>query len=76
MNFNPPQWVTDAANTALAEVGPNHYSIPKGRPRLRQAIKNFYEPSFFRTLNADTEILVTAGANEGQLARYIFACRD
>jgi kynurenine aminotransferase len=66
MNFAPPPWVTDAANEALHTVGPNHYSHPKGRPRLRQAIKDFYSPSFGRELNVDSEILVTSGANEGK----------
>jgi kynurenine aminotransferase len=68
MNFGPPKWVTAAANEALQAVGPNHYSHPKGRPRLRQAIKDFYEPSFGRELDINSEILVTSGANEGRLA--------
>lgn len=66
MNFAPPKWVTEAANEALQTVSPNHYSHPKGRLRLRQAIKEFYEPSFGRDLNVDSEILVTSGANEGK----------
>jgi kynurenine aminotransferase len=66
MNFAPPKWVTAAANEALQSVGPNHYSHPKGRLRLRQAIKDFYEPSFGRDLDVNSEILVTSGANEGE----------
>lgn len=65
MNFGPPKWITAAAEEALNTVGPNHYSHPRGRPRLRQAIKQFYGPQFNRDLNIDTEILVTSGANEG-----------
>jgi aspartate/methionine/tyrosine aminotransferase len=65
MNFSPPTWVTKAAEMALASVEGNHYSHPKGRPRLRQAISKHYSPSFGRKLNPDTEILVTSGANEG-----------
>lgn len=65
MNFPPPSWVVDAADQALKQTLSNHYSHPKGRIRLRQAIKNFYEPSFFRSLDVETEILVTSGANEG-----------
>lgn len=65
MNFGPPQWVTDAANEALAAVAPNHYSHPKGRIRLREAIKKFYGPQFGRELDVESEILVTSGANEG-----------
>lgn len=65
MNFGPPKWVTEAAEEALNEVGPNHYSHPKGRLRLREAIKKNYSPEFGRELDAEKEILVTSGANEG-----------
>lgn len=65
MNFSPPSWVTDAAITALHTVEANHYSHPKGRIRLRQAIKKFYEADFKRDLDVESEILVTSGANEG-----------
>ena len=66
MNFAPPKWVTDAANEALHTVAPNHYSHPKGRIRLRQAIIDFYGPSFGRELDVESDILVTSGANEGK----------
>lgn len=66
MNFAPPNWITVAAEEALNTVGPNHYSHPKGRPRLRNAIKQFYGSQFNRDLNVDSEILVTSGANEGK----------
>ena len=70
MNFGRPQWVIDAANEALATVSANHYSHPKGRIRLREAIRDFYSKSFQRELNADTEILITSGANEGLLTDF------
>ena len=66
MNFSPPQWVKDAATEALSTVAANHYSHPKGRPRLRQAIKDVYGPQFGRDLDVESEILVTSGANEGE----------
>lgn len=65
MNFAPPKWVTEAAEQALNTVAPNHYSHPRGRIRLREAIKAFYGPQFNRDLNVESEILVTSGANEG-----------
>jgi len=65
MNFSPPKWVTAAAEEALQVVGANHYSHPKGRIRLREAIKSFYGPLFNRNLDVESEILVTSGANEG-----------
>ncbi|KAL0582020.1 arylformamidase [Marasmius crinis-equi] len=66
MNFAPPKWVTEAAEEALNNVMVNHYSHPKGRIRLREAIKNYYSPQLQRDLNPETEILITSGANEGQ----------
>jgi kynurenine aminotransferase len=67
MNFAPPAWVTKAAEEALATVAPNHYSHPRGRIRLREAIKSFYGPQLNRDLDVESEILVTSGANEGVL---------
>ncbi|KAE9410343.1 PLP-dependent transferase [Gymnopus androsaceus JB14] len=62
MNFPPP------VVEALGVVSANHYSHPKGRIRLREAIKNFYGPQFNRDLDVEKEILVTSGANEGEYA--------
>jgi kynurenine aminotransferase len=67
MNFGPPEWVKEGANVALQDVSANHYSHPKGRIRLREAIRDYYSPSFERKLNVDTEILISSGANEGTL---------
>lgn len=65
MNFAPPKWITESAEQALNTVAPNHYSHPRGRVRLREAIKNFYDPLLGRNLSVESEILVTSGANEG-----------
>jgi len=70
MNFAPPKWVTEAAEVALRDVTPNHYSHPRGRIRLREAIKSFYGPQFQRELDVESEILVTSGANEGQYSVF------
>lgn len=66
MNFGPPSWVKEAADEALNTVVANHYSHPKGRVRLRQALKNHYSPLLGRELDIESEILVTSGANEGK----------
>lgn len=68
MNFPPPKWVTEAATEALNVTVANHYSHPKGRIRLREAIREFYSPLFTnlgRPLDVENEILVSSGANEG-----------
>ncbi|EIW56993.1 PLP-dependent transferase [Trametes versicolor FP-101664 SS1] len=70
MNFAPPPWAREAAEQALRSVEGNHYSPPKGRPRLRKALKEFYSPQFGRELDPESEIVVTSGANEGQYAAW------
>lgn len=66
MNFAPPPWAREAAEQALRSVEGNHYSPPRGRPRLRKALKDFYSPQFGRDLDPESEIVVTSGANEGE----------
>ena len=69
MNFPPPVWVREAADKALGITAANHYSHPKGRIRLREAIKQRYSKHLNRDLDVETEILVTSGANEGMRDR-------
>jgi len=71
MNFAPPSWIREAGEEALRSVAANHYSHPKGRIRLRQALKKHYDPHFGRSLNVESEILVTSGANEGQYSVFV-----
>ncbi|EPQ59322.1 PLP-dependent transferase [Gloeophyllum trabeum ATCC 11539] len=70
MNFGPPKYVIEAAEGALRDIAPNHYSHPKGRLRLREAIAKHYGPSFGRELDVETEIQVSSGANEGQYSVF------
>jgi kynurenine aminotransferase len=77
MNFAPPQWIKEAADIALASVAANHYSHPKGRIRLREALRAHYSPEFpnlGRELDVETEILVTSGANEGESVLIWLVC--
>ncbi|KAI0638307.1 PLP-dependent transferase [Trametes polyzona] len=71
MNFPPPEWVKEAAGEALNQVATNHYSHPRGRIRLRQALKEHYSPELGRDLDVESEILVTSGANEGQYSVFV-----
>ncbi|KAB2579208.1 putative aminotransferase [Lasiodiplodia theobromae] len=69
--YNPPQFVLDAAKHALDRVECNQYSPTKGRPRLKQALADAYSPFFGKTLNPETEITITTGANEGMLSAFM-----
>lgn len=47
MNWQPPSYILDTLTKEFqARVDLHHYSHPKGRPRLRQAISDFYSPQF------------------------------
>ncbi|KAK9455866.1 pyridoxal phosphate-dependent transferase [Dipodascopsis uninucleata] len=69
-SYNPPDFAIKAAQNALNEVSCNQYSHTKGRPTLRQALADAYEPSFGRKINWETEIVVTSGANEGMFSAF------
>ncbi|CAG8745847.1 14314_t:CDS:2, partial [Dentiscutata heterogama] len=50
---------------AISEPECNQYAHPKGRLHARQALANTFGPLFNRTLDPETEIIVSAGASEG-----------
>ncbi|KAK4684355.1 kynurenine aminotransferase, partial [Tremellales sp. Uapishka_1] len=74
MNWSPPSWIREASHKGIDEdVMSNHYSHPRGRPRLIKAISKHYSSSFENLAAeerelATEEILVTAGANMGLFA--------
>lgn len=69
--YNPPSFILDAAKAALDRVDCNQYSPTKGRPRLKKAIADAYSPFWGRQLDADTEVTITTGANEGMLSAFM-----
>jgi kynurenine aminotransferase len=71
MNWSPPSWITEELNKSMqSDVMVNHYSHPRGRPRLLQALKDHFSPKFEnlvqegRTLKTE-EVMAAAGANCG-----------
>lgn len=69
-NFKMPQFMKQAASDAVAN-DVNQYSPPKGLPRLRNALAQQFSPLFGRQLDAENEIIITAGANEGMLSAFM-----
>ena len=49
----------------------NQYAPTKGRPRLKKAVADAHSASFGRTLNPDTEVVITTGANEAMLSAFM-----
>ncbi|WWC89570.1 uncharacterized protein L201_004494 [Kwoniella dendrophila CBS 6074] len=78
MNWSPPDWITKANQEVLDEnVMAHHYSHPRGRPRLLNAISKFYSSQFDNLEGRELkheEIVVTAGANGGMFAALLAHC--
>lgn len=54
-----------AARASFLEIASGDTNARQGRPRLKKAIADAYSPFFGRTLNPETEVTITTGANEG-----------
>ncbi|KAI8985040.1 pyridoxal phosphate-dependent transferase [Pilobolus umbonatus] len=59
-----------AMETKAINLGQGFMNHPRGRIRLRNALSSSYSEQFNRKLDPETEILVTAGANEGMFATF------
>lgn len=68
-----PQPVLDAAITAIAE-GRNQYPPGPGIPQLRRAIADHQRHWYDLEWDADSEVLVTAGATEALAAAILALC--
>lgn len=69
-SYAPPKFVIEAAKSALDVAAFNQYAPTRGRPSLKAAVAKAYTPFFGREINPDTEVLITAGANEGMYSAF------
>lgn len=69
-SYAPPQFAVDAAKKALDVPMFNQYSPTRGRPSLKSAIAEAYSPKLGWDINPNTEVVVTAGANEGMYSAF------
>lgn len=69
-SYSPPDFAIAAAKKALDNPMLNQYAPTRGLPVLRKALAEAYSPYFDRELNPETEIVVTAGANEGMYSAF------
>jgi kynurenine aminotransferase len=84
MNWSPPDWIREKAHASMdSDVMSNHYSHPRGRPRLIKALSKHYSPQFPNIVARGEdlkpeEIVVTAGANCGEceLCHGYYGCYD
>ena len=73
-DFDPPQVLLDAL-AKTAQGGPQHqYSVTFGAENLRQCIAKKYSALWGRTIDPDTEVVVTCGSTEAMMAAMMTVC--
>ncbi len=65
-DFDPPKAITDRLNE-IASVGPHQYPITMGAPNFRQALAKKCGRFMGRTLDPNTEMVVTIGSTEAMV---------
>lgn len=72
-DFDPPKEITDALAKAAKE-GPHQYSITFGAENIREAIARKHGNAIGRTIDPETEIVVTCGGTEAMMAAMMTIC--
>ena len=72
-DFDPPKEITDALAKAAKE-GPHQYSITFGAENFREALARKHGKGIGRTINPETEIVVTCGGTEAMMAAMMTVC--
>ncbi len=65
-DFDPPKEITDRL-AEIAPIGPHQYPITMGAPNFRQALAKKCGKYMGRTLDPETEIVVTIGSTEAMV---------
>ncbi|ODV89988.1 hypothetical protein CANCADRAFT_31087, partial [Tortispora caseinolytica NRRL Y-17796] len=69
-SYSPPDFAIQAAKDALDVPMFNQYSPTRGRMSLRSALAKAYAPYYGRTIDPETEVVITSGANEGMYSVF------
>ena len=72
-DFDPPKEMMDALAKAAYE-GPHQYSITFGAENFREALARKQGKAIGRTINPDTEIVVTCGGTEAMMCAMMTIC--
>ena len=72
-DFDPPKPLLDALSRVAYE-GPHQYSITFGAENFREALAKKAERSIKRTINPETEIVVTCGGTEAMMCAMMTIC--
>ena len=72
-DFPPPKAITDRLAEVAAE-GPHQYSVTFGAENFREALARKQGRAYGRTINPDTEVLVTCGGTEAMMSAMMTVC--
>ena len=72
-DFDPPKEMRDALARA-ADVGPHQYSITFGAKNFRDALAKKQGKTIGRTIDPETEIVVTCGGTEAMMCAMMTIC--
>lgn len=72
-DFDPPKEIMDALAKA-AYAGPHQYSITFGAENFRQALARKQGKAIGRTIDPETEIVVTCGGTEAMMCAMMTIC--
>ena len=72
-DFDPPKEITDALVKA-ATKGPHQYSITFGAANLRDALAGKQSKAIGRTIDPETEVVVTCGSTEAMMCTMMTIC--
>ncbi|MCR4786350.1 MAG: pyridoxal phosphate-dependent aminotransferase [Lachnospiraceae bacterium] len=72
-DFDPPEEITDALKAA-ADSGPHQYSITFGAANFRQALAEKQGRAIGRSIDPETEIVVTCGSTEAMICAMMTIC--
>lgn len=72
-DFDPPKEILDALAKAAYE-GPHQYSITFGAENFREALARKQGKAIGRTINPDTELVVTCGGTEAMMCAMMTIC--
>ena len=73
-DFDPPQVLLDALKAQAQGGGQHQYSITFGAQDLRKCIAEKYSKPFGRTIDPETEVVVTCGSTEAMMAAMMTVC--
>ena len=72
-DFDPPKAIMDALEKA-AHAGPHQYSITFGAENFREALAKKQGRAIGRTIDPETELVVTCGGTEAMMAAMMTIC--